>query len=302
MRKASQPAERFPEPISEFTDVPLSLPTTLPVSAQEPSFTQVQVDQNEKTQLDQSKDISVEVLDSVESEQLTQDFMLQINQTTFLSQPKQCEVKTLMENIELLNVSSLYPSLPVSAMESQLLANLSLVTSGVTQASQMSVEDKEALRIGHTSLAPAVLPLADQEASPPSLVPVQLDKVERIQERLYPDLPNECQMVQPFTSQQLKILEPASWLENVELHALEFRTLVHCEGHELHELLLNYWRCRKQLIQVQAELQAVVSDCKSMQNRLWTFKDEQLTLQVRKIHIVFIIYSNKKSKLMYSPN
>lgn len=141
--------------------------------------------------------------------------------------------------------------------------------------------------VEQVSPAPAILPLADQESSPPSLVPVELAKVERPQERLYPELPRTCQEVQPFTSEQLRMWEPGSWLENVELHASEFQALVHQEGHELHELLLNYWRCRKQLVQAQTELQATVSDCKSAQNRLWSFKDEQLTLQVEILVLYF---------------
>ncbi|MBN3301121.1 EPG5 protein, partial [Amia calva] len=126
--------------------------------------------------------------------------------------------------------------------------------------------------------APAVLPLVEQE-SPPSLLPVSLVKLEKPLQRLYPELPQLSPAVQPFTTEQLRLWEPGSWLENVEFHAAEFQCMAHQEGHELHELLMHYWRCRKQLTQAQAELQASNSDCKTTQNRLWHFKDEQLTLQ-----------------------
>uniref|UniRef100_A0A672N741 Ectopic P granules protein 5 homolog n=1 Tax=Sinocyclocheilus grahami TaxID=75366 RepID=A0A672N741_SINGR len=128
-------------------------------------------------------------------------------------------------------------------------------------------------------VAPAVLPLANQESSPPSLVPVEVADVERPRERLYPELPRTCQSVKHFTSEQLRTWEPGSWLENVAILEAEFQSLAHQEGHELYELLLSYWRCRKQLTQAQTELQAANSDCKNVQNRLWSFKDERLSLQ-----------------------
>lgn len=127
--------------------------------------------------------------------------------------------------------------------------------------------------------APAVLPLEEQE-SPPSLVPVELVKPEKTYQRLYPELSCMSPSTLPFTREQLRLWEPGSWLGNVELHVSEFEGMAHQDGHELHELLMQYWRCRKQLCQAQAELQAAVSDCKSTQNRLWSFRDEQLTLQV----------------------
>uniref|UniRef100_A0AAY4BDZ3 Ectopic P-granules autophagy protein 5 homolog n=1 Tax=Denticeps clupeoides TaxID=299321 RepID=A0AAY4BDZ3_9TELE len=126
---------------------------------------------------------------------------------------------------------------------------------------------------------PAVLPLTEQESSPPSLVPVDIGEEPKPQQRIYPELPRLSPQVQAFTSEQLRQWEPGSWLENVELHATQFEGLAYQEGHELHEMLMNYWRCRKQLTQAQTELQAADSDCKSAQNRLWTFRDEQLTLQ-----------------------
>uniref|UniRef100_A0A3P9IPL1 Ectopic P-granules autophagy protein 5 homolog (C. elegans) n=1 Tax=Oryzias latipes TaxID=8090 RepID=A0A3P9IPL1_ORYLA len=83
--------------------------------------------------------------------------------------------------------------------------------------------------------------------------------------------------------EQLSVWEPGgglqSWLEGVELCNLQFSALARQENHELTELLQNYWRCRKQLTQSHTQLHTQSSDCKSTQNRLWTFKDEQLTLQ-----------------------
>lgn len=83
--------------------------------------------------------------------------------------------------------------------------------------------------------------------------------------------------------EQLSVWEPAgglrSWLESVEVCATQFCTLARQDNHELMELLQNYWRCRRQLTQSHAQLHTLSSDCKSTQNRLWSFRDEQLTLQ-----------------------
>lgn len=273
-----------PELTAEFTDVPLSLPS-------EPLNTQPPAVQNENKEKDQNKDLFVDTSDAVEissssedtaSKLLSQDPMTEVSQHSPSLQLSQCDPQILSIKIEPFEVSSLYPSLPVSSVEPQFLVDVSSVTADLQQTSLMPlvVEATNANTVEQISPAPAILPLADQESSPPSLIPVALATVEKPQERLYPELPRTCQVVQPFTSEQLRMWEPGSWLENVELHASEFQALVHQEGHELHELLLNYWRCRKQLVQAQTELQATISDCKSTQNRLWSFKDEQLTLQV----------------------
>lgn len=274
----------------EFTDIPLSLPPE--PHASDPVNPQPSADQNEKEEKDQHKDLlfdrydALEVSSSIEdtaSKLLLQDPTIEVIQRSPSSQLSRCGPKILSTKTEPFDLSSLYPSLPVSSVEPQFLVDMSSVTTDLPQTSIMplvidAVDTSSAEQI---SPAPAILPLADQESSPPSLVPVELAKVEKPRERLYPELPRTCQLVQPFTSEQLRMWEPGSWLENVELHALEFQALIFQEGHELHELLLNYWRCRKQLVQAQTELQATVSDCKSAQNRMWSFKDEQLTLQVR---------------------
>uniref|UniRef100_A0A8C9EZI1 Ectopic P-granules autophagy protein 5 homolog n=1 Tax=Pavo cristatus TaxID=9049 RepID=A0A8C9EZI1_PAVCR len=98
-------------------------------------------------------------------------------------------------------------------------------------------------------------------------------------ERLYPELPTEPELV-PFTREQLKIFEPCSWLENVDSYTEEFESVAHQDRHELYELLLNYMRCRKQLLLAEAELQAMTTDCQNIKGRLWTFKEEQKTVQV----------------------
>ncbi|XP_069736462.1 ectopic P granules protein 5 homolog isoform X2 [Phaenicophaeus curvirostris] len=97
-------------------------------------------------------------------------------------------------------------------------------------------------------------------------------------ERLYPELPTEPELV-AFTREQLKIFEPCSWLENVDSYTEEFESVAHQDRHEFYELLLNYMRCRKQLLLAEAELQAMTTDCQNIKGRLWTFKEEQKTVQ-----------------------
>ncbi|XP_036101664.1 ectopic P granules protein 5 homolog isoform X4 [Molossus molossus] len=97
-------------------------------------------------------------------------------------------------------------------------------------------------------------------------------------ERLYPELPSQSEVV-PFTKEQLKIFEPGSWLENVESYLEEFDSVAHQDRHEFYELLLNYSRCRKQLLLAEAELLALTSDCQNAKSRLWHFKEEQLSVQ-----------------------
>uniref|UniRef100_A0A663NA73 Ectopic P-granules 5 autophagy tethering factor n=1 Tax=Athene cunicularia TaxID=194338 RepID=A0A663NA73_ATHCN len=97
-------------------------------------------------------------------------------------------------------------------------------------------------------------------------------------ERLYPELPTEPELV-PFTREQLKMFEPCPWLENVNSYAEEFENVAHQDRHEFYELLLNYMRCRKQLLLAEAELQAMTTDYQNVKCRLWTFKEEQKTVQ-----------------------
>ncbi|XP_060029795.1 ectopic P granules protein 5 homolog isoform X2 [Erinaceus europaeus] len=118
-------------------------------------------------------------------------------------------------------------------------------------------------------------PLPTEVAETPALVAV---RPSPHLERLYPELPTQLQLV-PFTKEQLRILEPGSWLENVESCAEEFDSMAHQDRHELYELLLNYSRCRKLLLLAEAELLTLTSDCHSTRARLWHLKEEQLSVQ-----------------------
>lgn len=104
-------------------------------------------------------------------------------------------------------------------------------------------------------------------------------------ERLYPELPSQPELA-PFTKEQLKLLEPGSWLENVESYVEEFDSIAHQDRHEFYELLLNYSRCRKQLLLAEAELLTLMSDCHNAKSRLWSFKDEQVAVQVSCVYQV----------------
>ncbi|KAI7812682.1 putative ectopic P granules protein 5-like protein [Triplophysa rosa] len=279
VRKPSRPSTELTEPVeitAEFTDVPLSLSHVPSISNPNPPTTHPLLDHKDKAEKDQNKDLlfnTKKIVEkppcNVESEhRSSQATPPQADQTLVSTQHHLNDQKPLSGGLEPIHVSSIYPSIPACS-EPQLLEGLldSSLLSLATEASELR------------QIAPAVLPLANQESSPPSLVPVEVADVERPKERLYPELPRSCQSVKPFTSEQLRTWEPGSWLENVQLHEAEFQSLAHQEGHELYELLLSYWRCRKQLTQAQTELQAANSDCKNVQNRLWSFKDERLSLQ-----------------------
>ncbi|KAM9743565.1 ectopic P granules protein 5 homolog [Menidia menidia] len=129
---------------------------------------------------------------------------------------------------------------------------------------------------------PAVLALPEQESSPPSLQPLE-SIAELSRSKLYPELPKTAPEMQAFSLEQLSVWEPGgglrAWLEGVEMCGAQFCALARQENHELTELLQNYWRCRRQLTQSHTQLRTQSSDCKSTQNRLWSFRDEQLTLQ-----------------------
>ncbi|TMS03806.1 Ectopic P granules protein 5-like protein [Larimichthys crocea] len=157
---------------------------------------------------------------------------------------------------------ALYPSLPA------------LEEGPVIQLCEESVKNREK--------GPAVLALPEQESSPPSLQPLE-SVAELSRSKLYPELPKTAPEIQPFSLEQLSVWEPSGgvrvWLEGVEVCAAQFCALARQENHELTELLQNYWRCRRQLTQSHTQLHTQSSDCKSTQNRLWSFRDEQLTLQ-----------------------
>ncbi|XP_078406611.1 ectopic P granules protein 5 homolog [Cetorhinus maximus] len=93
---------------------------------------------------------------------------------------------------------------------------------------------------------------------------------------LYPVIPSE---VVPFSKEDLKMFALGSWLENVDTYTEEFLTVANQDKNDFFELLMNYGRCRKQLLLAEAELETMVCDYKSTKKRLWTFKEEQLTIQ-----------------------
>ncbi|XP_063814425.1 ectopic P granules protein 5 homolog [Pseudophryne corroboree] len=139
---------------------------------------------------------------------------------------------------------------------------------------QHFVEAKEILRV------PKVKPLYPE-------LPVQiLDHMRDVatikplvpSERLYPELPIQPRPV-PFTREQLKVFEPSSWLENVDSFTEEFERVAHQDRHEFHELLMNYGRCRKQLLLAEAKLQIMISDWKNIKSKVWDFKEEHMTVQ-----------------------
>ncbi|XP_026067016.1 ectopic P granules protein 5 homolog isoform X2 [Carassius auratus] len=281
VRQPSAPSTAVNEPVpaSEFTDVPLSLSHVPQAPDPKTHTTQTSLEHNDKAEKDQDQVLLSDTTEIVkepycneEHKMSSQDTAPLVDQALAPVQSFQSDPKTLSAKIEPICVPSIYPSIPASCSEPQLSEDSYSITYGLLDASCMTVASEG-------QVAPAVLSLASQVSSPPSLVPVEVADVETPRERLYPELPRTCQSVKPFTSEQLRTWEPGSWLENVEIHEVEFQSLAHQEGHELYELLLSYWRCRKQLTQAQTELQAANSDCKNVQNRLWSFKDERISLQ-----------------------
>ncbi|XP_041855260.1 ectopic P granules protein 5 homolog [Melanotaenia boesemani] len=166
------------------------------------------------------------------------------------------------KQFEVPSAPALYPSLP---------------TLEECSVAQFCDEDVKSCEKG-----PAVLALPEQESSPPSLQPLE-SIAELSRSKLYPELPKTAPEMQAFSLEQLNTWEPGgglrAWLEGVEICAAQFCALARQENHELTELLQNYWRCRRQLTQSHTQLHTQSSDCKSTQNRLWSFKEEQLTLQ-----------------------
>ncbi|KAG1968633.1 ectopic P granules protein 5 homolog isoform X1 [Pimephales promelas] len=279
VRQSSGPSRELEPGPALFTDVPLSLSHVPPASDLNPPATQTSLDHNDKAEKDQVLlSDTTEMVNKLschedkEHDSSSQDTTPWVDQVLTPTQYSQIDPKPLDAKLEPLSVPSIYPSIPASCPEPQLSEDSYSIAYGLLDTSFMPVASEG-------RVAPAVLPLANQESSPPSLVPVTVAEVEKPRERLYPELPRTCQSVKPFSSEQLRTWEPGSWLENVELHEAEFQSLAHQEGHELYELLLSYWRCRKQLTQAQTELQAANSDCKNVQNRMWSFKDERLSLQ-----------------------
>lgn len=304
--------ESDPPPSDDFTDIPLDPTVNGPIADPEglshsalQSSNPAREDREdtrgageEITGSLSAKGASIQPMDSVEARPALKDDVIREEQpeqpkplVPTLHEEKALDYKFGLQSEKVAPEASvtprLYPSLPAPSSEPPLLvveedecpAGCELVDPSLVKRGPglgVALKDPE-------TRSPAVLRLAEQESSPPSLVPVALAPAEKAQTRLYPELPlpQTSPATQAFTREQLRLWEPGSWLENVELHAGEFEAGARQEGHELHELLLHYWRCRKQLTQAHTELQAANSDCRSSQNRLWSFRDEQLTLQVR---------------------
>lgn len=267
---------------SDFIDIPLSLP----YQAENKQEEGTQPLKDEDRLLDQPSEQETSSLASTVVSQSHQKLLEESEIASVAEQsneedkstdvaeltPKTLDVKpdeqswkqtcTLSETPTAPCVSSLYPSLP--KLEEHHVISLS----------------KEAAKI--SCKGPAVLALAEQESSPPSLQPLET-VAELSRSKLYPELPKTAPEIQPFSLEQLSVWEPGgglrSWIDSLEVCATQFCALARQENHELTELLQNYWRCRRQLTQSHAQLHTLSSDCKSTQNRLWSFRDEQLTLQ-----------------------
>lgn len=198
-----------------------------------------------------------------------------------LQGPSEATVHELATSDLLENRISSMP-LPVKAVQDQETEKAhaknvivhSLEETSATISTPNTLIKEPILNSGFKKLYPDLSLELAQEGLPILVLKPQLPK-----ERLYPEMPVEPELL-PFTKEQLKIFEPCSWLENVDSYVEEFVSFAHQERHEFYELLLNYWRCRKQLLLAEAELQAKTSDCQSVQGRLWTFKDEQQLAQV----------------------
>ncbi|KAM4576445.1 ectopic P granules protein 5 homolog [Odontesthes bonariensis] len=285
---------------SSFTDIPLSLPdvplqdakdkqqdpvqvseTTEPpsqlASVKQPTSSAQTLCTSELTQTLQSSlnlapvtpQVAANLMESNKEEE--EDGGVRAQGTELKAAPQSIEFERDMQSwnqpivsaqFEVASAPALYPSLPT------------LDECPVIQLSDEGVKGCEK--------EPAVLTLPEQESSPPSLLPLE-SIAELSRSKLYPELPQTAPEMQAFSLEQLSVWEPGgglrAWLEGVEICAAQFCDLARQENHELTELLQNYWRCRRQLTQSHTQLHTQSSDCKSTQNRLWSFRDEQLTLQ-----------------------
>ncbi|KAI5280116.1 Ectopic P Granules Protein 5-like [Manis pentadactyla] len=170
-----------------------------------------------------------------------------------------------MENLQVIETQDRKEGKQALDLSSEVLQNVGL---------QSSCEAKDIFQLPRVKKLYPQLP-AEIAGEVPALVAV---RPLLHNERLYPELPSQPELV-AFTKEQLKIFEPGSWLENVESYLEEFDSMAHQDRHEFYELLLNYSRCRQQLLLAEAELFALASDCQNAKSRLWHFKEEQLSVQ-----------------------
>uniref|UniRef100_A0A4X1UVU0 Ectopic P granules protein 5 homolog n=1 Tax=Sus scrofa TaxID=9823 RepID=A0A4X1UVU0_PIG len=197
--------------------------------------------------------------------EIEEDKLVQSGPLESTLQPAVSYIQQEMENLQVRETQNRKEGKEALSLSSKVLQNVGL---------QSSCEAKDIFQPPRVKKLYPQLP-AEIAGDVPALVAV---KSLLCNERLYPELPSQPEVV-PFTKEQLKIFEPGSWLENVESYLEEFDSMAHQDRHEFHELLLNYSRCRKQLLLAEAELLALTSDCQNAKSRLWHFKEEQLSVQ-----------------------
>ncbi|XP_034728378.1 ectopic P granules protein 5 homolog [Etheostoma cragini] len=292
-KRASAPAAVCDEAsTSGFTDIPLSLlyegPVEEPQDPVQPPETTPQPSDlpSEKQQTSSSHTLPTSVLDNTSRSSMASQDTVHLTETKEDNEGEAAQgagLKSEAQTPELgKDTQSWNPpcvstqfQIPKAPSAPSLYPSLPTLEEGLVM--QLREETMKSRQKG-----PAVLALPEQDTSPPSLQPVE-SVAELSKSKLYPELPETAPEIQPFSQEQLSVWEPGgglqAWLEGVEVCAAQFCALARQESHELTELLQNYWRCRRQLTQSHTQLHTQSSDCKSTQNRLWSFKDEQLTLQ-----------------------
>ncbi|XP_073485440.1 ectopic P granules protein 5 homolog [Aquarana catesbeiana] len=154
------------------------------------------------------------------------------------------------------------------------------------RAAALSIREVDRVNTQHFVEAKEILHLSKVKSLYPELPEPIFDHTSAVatikplvpSERLYPELPQQPRPI-PFSREQLKIFEPCSWLENVDSFTEEFERIAHQDRHEFHELLMNYGRCRKQLLLADSKLQIMISDWKNIKSKVWDFKEEHMTVQ-----------------------
>ncbi|XP_075696840.1 ectopic P granules protein 5 homolog [Rhinoderma darwinii] len=150
----------------------------------------------------------------------------------------------------------------------------------------LSLKELDVVNTQHFAEAKEILHLSKVKSIYPEL-PVQvIDHTRDVatikplvpNEKLYPELPQQHKPIL-FAREHLKIFEPCSWIENVDSFTEEFERIAHQDRHEFHELLMNYGRCRKQLLLAEAKLHIMISDWKNIKSKVWDFKEEHMTIQ-----------------------
>eukprot|EP00079_Xenopus_tropicalis_P014674 XP_004911392.1 PREDICTED: ectopic P granules protein 5 homolog [Xenopus tropicalis] len=142
----------------------------------------------------------------------------------------------------------------------------------VSEKPQHLLETHEVLKLPRVRYPELPVECFDQQRDVATIKPLAQN------ERLYPEIPQQLRPL-AFTKDQLKIFEPCSWLENVAAFTEEFESIAHQDRHDFHELLMNYGRCRKQLVLAEAKLHIMVSDWKNLKSKVWDFKEEHMTVQ-----------------------